>query len=119
MLFRSETIPREERTSVLTVYNFGNAVAQVVGAVIGAVLLQLWGKTTESYLWLFLLSSIARATTLGFLSRVPNVRMPFDLPTPMIRTVSAGSGDEGTIDQPILPSISDEPPPLTNASRSN
>lgn len=105
-----ETIPREERTSVLTIYNFGNSVAQVVGAVIGAVLLQLWGKTTESYLWLFVLSSVARATTLGFLSRVPNVRLRLDAPIPMIGTVSAGSGDEGTIDQPILASISDDPP---------
>ena len=71
-----ETIPREERTSVLTVYNLGNAIAQVTGALIGAVFL-LWQKRTpEAYMSVFVLSSVGRALALprGRVEHHPHVR---------------------------------------------
>ncbi|MFO0868902.1 MAG: MFS transporter [Pirellulales bacterium] len=72
-----ESIPREERTSVLTIYNFGNSLAQVVGALAGAWWLREFGRSVDSYLWLFVASSVARATTTALLARIPAAR-PID-----------------------------------------
>lgn len=104
-----EAIPREERTSVLTIYNFGYAAAQVLGALIGAVILHYFEKTAQAYLILFAVSSVARAGTLFLLARIPPVRMPRDIGEPAIRTMSMSASDEGSFDQPILPSLPDEP----------
>ncbi|MBM4004042.1 MAG: MFS transporter [Planctomycetes bacterium] len=100
-----ETIPREERTSVLTVYNLGNALAQVSGAFVGALFLVWQRRTPESYLWLFFLSSVGRAAALWFLAQIPPVAISVHARTPVINPMSVASGDEGTIDQPILPSM--------------
>lgn len=103
-----ETIPREERTSVLTVYNLGNALAQVSGAFVGALWLVWQFRTLEAYLWLFLLSSLGRTLALGFLAKIPKVDIAVPAHPPAVNTVSFASGDEGTIDQPIIPSMSDD-----------
>jgi MFS family permease len=100
-----ETIPREERTSVLTVYNLGNALAQVSGAFVGALFLVWQRRTPESYLWLFMISSAGRAAALWFLAQIPPVDISVHARTPVINPMSVASGDEGTIDQPILPSM--------------
>lgn len=71
LLMFFETIPRHERTSVLTLYNFGNAAAQVVGALLGALWLRAFGNEPIVYLWLFVLSSVARGLTVVLLARVP------------------------------------------------
>ena len=75
-----ETIPREERTSVLTVYNFGNSLSQVVGALIGAAWLRWLDRTYDAYLWLFVLSTVFRAMTIMLLARVPDTRRAAPLP---------------------------------------
>ena len=71
-----ESIPRERRTSVLTIYNFGNSLAQVVGALLGAWWLREFGRSYDSYLWLFVASSVARAATIVMLNRVPQPGAP-------------------------------------------
>ena len=65
-----EAIRREERTSILTTFNFANSVATAAGSLLGAALLALFGKHQQTYLVLFALSSGARALTLLGLSRV-------------------------------------------------
>jgi MFS family permease len=64
-----EAIPKRERTSVLTVYNFGNAAAMVLGGLIGGTLLRILGEDYSAYMVLFGLSSVMRGTTLVCLSR--------------------------------------------------
>jgi len=62
-----ETARREERTSILTLFNLANAVALVMGALIGGAILKLLGGSQEAYLVLFAVSSFGRAVTLVFL----------------------------------------------------
>jgi MFS family permease len=66
-----EAIPRNERTSVLTIYNFGNAAALLVGAIFGAIWLAWQGETHHAFLVLFVLSSLARLFSLLLLRRIP------------------------------------------------
>ena len=111
-----ETIPREERTSVLTVYNLGNALAQVSGAFVGAWFLVWQHRTYDAYLWLFAISSAGRAAALVFLARVPAIDITVHTTTPAISALASVGGAEGTIDQPILPSMTSNPiPPPTIA----
>lgn len=66
-----EAAHRDERTSILTMFNLANAVALVIGALIGGSLLKLLGQSHEAYLVLFAVSSFARAGTLIFLKLAP------------------------------------------------
>lgn len=66
-----ETVRREERTSILTVFNMANAVALVTGALIGGAVLKTLEASRETYLVLFALSSYARAATLILLKFTP------------------------------------------------
>jgi MFS family permease len=59
-----EAAHRDERTSILTMFNLANAVALAIGALIGGSLLKLLGQSHEAYLVLFAVSSFARAITL-------------------------------------------------------
>ncbi len=62
-----ETVRQDERTSILTTYNLGNAIALVIGSLIGGSVLKYLGQCPEAYLFLFSLSSTARGVTLLFL----------------------------------------------------
>jgi MFS family permease len=97
-----ETCRREERTSILTMFNLANSVALVIGALIGGGVLKLLGQSRETYLVLFGLSSFARAATLVFLKLAPQLDevgppvveprlQPATVPTPVPATVSAPS----------------------------
>lgn len=88
-----ETVRREERTSILTLFNLANSVALVIGAIIGGVVLKLLGQSRETYLFLFALSSFARAATLLVLRFAP---------------VSEPELDE----EPVEPRQVDDPQPL-------
>lgn len=66
-----EAIPRSQRTSMLAIYNFGNAAALVVGSLIGAAVLQGLHESHTAYLWLFAISTAMRVVTLGFLFATP------------------------------------------------
>jgi MFS family permease len=62
-----EAIPRQSRTSVLAIYNFGNALALVVGSLIGAAIMTALHESHAAYLTLFGLSSVLRLATLSLL----------------------------------------------------
>lgn len=63
-------IPREQRTSLLTLYNFGNSAAMVVGALIGWSLFRILGEHHSTYMTLFVLSSAMRLMMVPLLVRV-------------------------------------------------
>jgi MFS family permease len=99
-----EAIPDRDRTSVLTIYNVGNALATAAGALLGGSVLWLAGKRPETYLAIFVLSSVARLATIVFLVRVPSTdaRGKIVLARRMISLRPA----VGSVDRPILASLS-------------
>jgi MFS family permease len=101
-----ESIPESERTSVLTTFNLGNALATVLGSLIGGLLLRLGDKSYGTYLAIFGLSSAARLATMVFLSRVHRTTgqsVPIGLRTVELRA------DTGIEDLPILASLPQRP----------
>jgi MFS family permease len=106
LLLFFETIRREERTSVLTLYNVANALAMVLGSLCSGLVLKLLGEQRETYLLIFVLSSAARLVTLVFLAQLPNMR--FQALPMSVRTLAV-SATEGSLDRPVLPSIPEEP----------
>lgn len=100
-----EHIDERERTSVLTMFNLGNAVATVGGAVIGAALLYGLGVSVGAYLVLFGASSAARLLSLPWLfalGRAPGKHVMIS-PRPL-----AARPGTGSVDTPIVASL-DEP----------
>ncbi len=84
LLLFFETIPRDKRIGVLTVFNLANAVATCAGSLLGGALLLVLGTTGQAYLLLFALSTVARAAALVLLVRVPakaRSRRPRRLPS--------------------------------------
>lgn len=65
-----ESIPHEERTSVLSCHNFANACAVAGGSLAGAALLSAFGGGAQGLMWLFGASSVLRLLTLLLLRRV-------------------------------------------------
>lgn len=104
LLMFFEAIPRQDRTGVLTIYNFGNAVALVVGSLIGASVLQYLGEAHSSYLVLFGLSSCARLLTVPLLWQAPNPHI--EVAQPAVRVIAVRPDDGGS-DRPILGSLSE------------
>ena len=107
LLMFFEAIPRQDRASVLTFYNFGNAAALVVGGLIGAAILQLGSESHAAYLVLFGISSLARLCTVPLLRRRPRARVEVVQPALRVITVHA---DEGGVDRPIFSSLSEREP---------
>jgi MFS family permease len=68
-----EAIREEERTSLLTMFNFAHAVSTVTGSLLGGAILALYGESPSAYLTLFAVSSVARFAALALLWRVPKV----------------------------------------------
>lgn len=106
MLF--ETIPEEERTSVLTTFNLANAIATVGGALLGGALLAALGTNREAYFVLFGISGIVRLCT------IPLMRFAIrGQPEPVLRSKSvevptrvvAVRPNLGAIEGPILPGL--------------
>jgi MFS family permease len=62
-----ESIPRRERTSVLTFYNLTNSTAMVAGSLVGGAVLYALGASFNGYLMLFGLSSLGRLASLVLL----------------------------------------------------
>jgi predicted MFS family arabinose efflux permease len=98
-----EAIPEKERTSVLTIYNVGNALATAVGASLGAGVLWYVGKTPETYLMIFGISSVARLAAILLLIRVPRIDAQAAV-LPARRMLSMRPS-VGSIDRPILASL--------------
>jgi MFS family permease len=103
LLMFFETIPEEERTSVLTMYNWANAAALACGAALGGLALHGLGTAATTYATLFALSTGARFTSLALLLRVPVPRQRFE---PMATRTIAVRPSAGSIERPVLPSIS-------------
>ena len=64
MLLFFEKIPTNQRVAALSVYNFGNAFAMVVGSLVGGLLLAVLGDGVFAYLVIFAVSSAARLASL-------------------------------------------------------
>jgi MFS family permease len=104
LLMFFEAIPQRDRAGVLTLYNFGNAAALVIGSLIGAGVLQSLGESREAYLALFGLSSLARLCTVPLLWRSPVKAV--EVVQPAVRVVAVRP-DDGGQEAPILPSLPD------------
>jgi len=65
-----ENIGAKERTSVLTSYNFANALAMVGGSLLGGAILHAMHESTYGYMTLFGLSAVVRLFTLLLLWKV-------------------------------------------------
>jgi MFS family permease len=88
-----EAIPSSQRTSMLTIYNFGNALALVAGSLIGAAVLQGMGETHAAYLWLFAISTAMRVVSVSLLFATPERRVEELSPAAsatVIQTASTG-----------------------------
>ena len=104
LLMFFEAIPKQSRAGVLTLYNFGNAAALVLGSLVGAAILQGLNEAYYAYLLLFGLSSLARVLTLPLLWRTPARHI--EVVQPALRVVAVRPADGG-VDSPILPSLPD------------
>ncbi|MGQ0614817.1 MAG: MFS transporter [Planctomycetaceae bacterium] len=65
-----DSVEEHERTSLLTTYQFAHAAGTVGGSALGAVWLATLHESTNAYLYLFAISTAARALTLIPLARV-------------------------------------------------
>src|SRR5690606_356804 len=102
-----DSIPEDERTSVLTLFNLANSGALVAGSLVGGAVLRACGAGAEGYALLFLISSLVRVGTVVLLWRIPS-GMP-EATAVAVRTMAVRPGD-GAMDRPILPSL-EEPQP--------
>ncbi|MCB9724195.1 MAG: MFS transporter [Spirochaetaceae bacterium] len=94
-----ERIPRHGQASVLTVYNLANAVAIVVGSLIGGFLLDLPGAAGQGYVVVMVVSTIARLASLVLLRGVSEA--PIAGPVPALRTLGVRPSSGG-IQRPVL-----------------
>lgn len=99
LLMFFEAIPRQDRTSMLTFYNWGNAAAMVVGSFVGAAVLSLMNESHVGFLVLFGLSSVARLMTVGLLFWAPDLRL-HEAP-PAIEPLGMGP-TRGQLELPVL-----------------
>ena len=104
-----ETIREEERTSVLTTFNVGNALAMVAGSLVGGVLLGWLGEDLAAYHTVFAASSLTRLAALLVLVWVSDVKIKI---VPIATRTIAVNPTAGSVDRPILPSLPDEPLPI-------
>lgn len=107
MLLLLESIPANERTSVLTTQNCLNAIMIVAGAACGAVLFSVMGQDKAAYHTLFIVSAVLRLGTIILLARVHKPMIKSITPI-IFRTVGIRP-QFGGIDRPVLASIDDEP----------
>ena len=68
-----DAVPQRDRTGVVTIYNFGLAIATLAGAGAGGTLLWALGENSTAYVSVFAVSSLLRLATIPLLCRV---RMP-------------------------------------------
>lgn len=103
-----EAIRDDERTSVLTTFNFAWSLATVVGSLIGASVL-LWGdKSPAAYLSIFGLSCVARVAALALLKRVPEFNRTLEqLPSPQL-VEAALAVEQEVVPAEQMPSVAGE-----------
>jgi MFS family permease len=105
-----EAIPAHERTTLLTLFNLANAIAMVLGALVGGVLLDAFGRGQAAYFALFLISTAGRGLTLILLRGVPDVPLPETVPS--LRLLAARPS-AGSIERPVISTLdrTEEPTP--------
>ena len=100
-----ETIPENERTSLLTIYNVANSMALTAGSLIGAGLLKWVGIGVAGYLTVFAASTLLRLLTMLLLRRIPSST---DLSAAVpVRPLGVRSSGE-SLNAPILPGLHDQ-----------
>jgi MFS family permease len=97
-----EEIPEEDRAGVLTAFNFANACAIALGAVIGAWVLDVFAGTGHVYAWLFAISTAGRMVAAAFLRATPSPEHVGAIP--QMRTLTVGPSG-ATVQRPILASL--------------
>lgn len=100
-----DSIPADERTSLLTLHNLINTIAFVSGAIVGGAILSAMGSTYTAYMTIFAVSSIGRAASLLLLARVPTIKSyteDIGLRTMSVRLNSA------SLDTPVVASLQDD-----------
>lgn len=100
-----ESIPADERVSVLTLFNLLNSAALAAGALLGGVILHFAHEAAWAYQALFAISSAWRAIALVFLWRVPHIEVTADEVGVQIEELRP-TGE--ALDGPILSSLPDE-----------
>ncbi len=104
MLLLIDRIPEHERTSLLTLFNFANALAMVVGSVAGGIILWSLGETQQTYHLLFGLSMVGRIVSLMALRAVvADVERPLRFSMRRLVTrVIAVRPQMGSLDRPVF-----------------
>jgi MFS family permease len=103
-----ESIPANERVSVLTLFNLLNSLALAAGALIGGAILHYAAESVAAYHALFAISSVWRALALVVLWRVPYIEVAADSVGMQIEELRP-TGEP--LDGPILSSLPDETRP--------
>lgn len=109
-----EVLPRDKRTRMLTIYNFGNTAAIAVGALVGGTLLHRMGANESTYWTLFGLSSAGRLISLGILFSAGVAAFPVIQMGVRVLSLRVGSA---SLDTPVLPSF--EEPEVPEASEAD
>jgi hypothetical protein len=104
LLMFFEAIPRQDRTGMLTFYNWGNSAAMVVGSFFGAAVLTAMNESHLGFLTLFGLSSVVRLMTVGLLFWAPDLRLR-SVP-PVVAPLGVGPS-RALLDQPVLVTMPD------------
>jgi MFS family permease len=104
LLMFFEAIPRQDRTGMLTFYNWGNSAAMVVGSFFGAAVLTAMNESHIGFLTLFGLSSVVRLMTVGLLFWAPDLRLR-SVP-PVVAPLGVGPS-RALLDQPVLVTMPD------------
>ncbi len=102
-----ESIPEEERTSVLTVYNLLNTAGWVAGSLVGGSLLYLAGASYGAYLMVFCISSLGRCLALVLLARLRPQQVEVEAAAVGVRPMAVRP-NSGALDAPVLPSMPDQ-----------
>lgn len=98
-----DTIPERERASVLTLFNFANAIAIVLGSLVGALVLRGVGVGALGFAMLFGVTGAMRATTLFMLAAISGRGVRGRGRTVELQPLSARPG-ASSIDLPMLAS---------------
>jgi len=104
MLSFFERIPDDERASVLTLYNVGNALAIGLGSLLGSQIFLHLDGAPGVYAWLFAISSAGRLVVLAILRGVRPAREIADV---QLRTLAVRPS-AGAIERPILATLERE-----------
>jgi MFS family permease len=100
-----ETLPAQNRTRMLTYYNFANTTAMLAGSLLGAMIFLGAGGGVSGYYLLFAISSIGRLFGLGLLWRVELA--PVSVKYLAFRVLGLRPAT-ATLDVPVLPSMETE-----------